>query len=253
MILDKFSLAGKVAVVTGANTGIGQGFCFAFAEAGAKVVGIGRSDMSQTREYIEKIGGEFAEVKTDLSKPEVAKEVIEKSIAAFGRMDILVNNAGIIRRNEAEKFEEKDWYDTMNTNLSVIFFLSQEAGKYWIANDIKGRIINTASVLAFQGGIRVPAYTASKHAVSGLTKALCNDWAKYGITVNAITPGYVKTNNTKALQEDEARYNAILERIPNGRWAVPEDIAAAAVFLASDAAAYVNGHTMVVDGGWLAR
>lgn len=253
MILDKFSLAGKVAVVTGANTGIGQGFCFAFAEAGAKVVGIGRSDMSQTREYIEKIGGEFAEVKTDLSKPEVAKEVIEKSIAAFGRMDILVNNAGIIRRNEAEKFEEKDWYDTMNTNLSVIFFLSQEAGKYWIANDIKGRIINTASVLAFQGGIRVPAYTASKHAVSGLTKALCNDWAKYGITVNAIAPGYVKTNNTKALQEDEARYNAILERIPNGRWAMPEDIAAAAVFLASDAAAYVNGHTMVVDGGWLAR
>lgn len=253
MILDKFSLAGKVAVVTGANTGIGQGFCFAFAEAGAKVVGIGRSDMSQTREYIEKIGGEYAEVKTDLSKPEVAKEVIEKSIAAFGRMDILVNNAGIIRRNEAEKFEEKDWYDTMNTNLSVIFFLSQEAGKYWIANDIKGRIINTASVLAFQGGIRVPAYTASKHAVSGLTKALCNDWAKYGITVNAIAPGYVKTNNTKALQEDEARYNAILERIPNGRWAVPEDIAAAAVFLASDAAAYVNGHTMVVDGGWLAR
>ena len=253
MILDKFSLAGKVAVVTGANTGIGQGFCFAFAEAGAKVVGIGRSDMSQTREYIEKIGGEFAEVKTDLSNPEVAKEVIEKSIAAFGRMDILVNNAGIIRRNEAEKFEEKDWYDTMNTNLSVIFFLSQEAGKYWIANDIKGRIINTASVLAFQGGIRVPAYTASKHAVSGLTKALCNDWAKYGITVNAIAPGYVKTNNTKALQEDEARYNAILERIPNGRWAVPEDIAAAAVFLASDAAAYVNGHTMVVDGGWLAR
>ena len=253
MILDKFSLKGKVAVVTGANTGIGQGFCFAFAEAGAKVVGIGRSDMSQTREYIEKIGGEFAEVKTDLSKPEVAKEVIEESIAAFGRMDILVNNAGIIRRNEAEVFEEKDWYDTMNTNLSVIFFLSQEAGKYWIENGIKGRIINTASVLAFQGGIRVPAYTASKHAVSGLTKALCNDWAKYGITVNAIAPGYVKTNNTKALQEDTARYNAILERIPNGRWAVPEDIAAAAVFLASDAAAYVNGHTMVVDGGWLAR
>ncbi len=253
MMLDKFNLSGKVAVVTGANTGIGQGMCFGLAEAGAKIVGVGRSDMSATREYIEKIGGEFREVKADLSLPEKAAEVFESCKACYGKVDILLNNAGVIKRHDAQDFPEDDWNLVINTNLNTIFFLSQAAAKYWIAEGMKGKIIITASVLAFQGGIRVPAYTSSKHAVSGLAKALCNDWAKYGICVNAIAPGYVVSNNTAALRADEARYNAILERIPAGRWATPEDIAGAAVFLASDAADYVNGTTLVADGGWLAR
>ncbi len=253
MMLDKFNLSGKVAVVTGANTGIGQGIAWAMAEAGAKVVGVGRSDMTATREYIEKIGGEFKEVMADLSKPEKAQEVFDNCLACFGKVDILVNNAGVIKRHDAQDFPADDWNLVINTNLNTIFFLSQAAAKYWIANNMRGKIVSTSSLLAYQGGIRVPAYTASKHAVSGMTKALCNDWAKYGINVNAIAPGYVVTNNTSALRADEARYNAILERIPHGRWAQPADIAGAAVFLASEAADYVNGITLPVDGGWLAR
>ncbi|MBR4150329.1 MAG: 2-dehydro-3-deoxy-D-gluconate 5-dehydrogenase KduD [Firmicutes bacterium] len=252
-MLDKFNLSGKVAVVTGANTGIGQGIAWAMAEAGAKVVGVGRSDMTATREYIEKIGGEFKEVMADLSKPEKAQEVFDNCLACFGKVDILVNNAGVIKRHDAQDFPADDWNLVINTNLNTIFFLSQAAAKYWIANNMRGKIVSTSSLLAYQGGIRVPAYTASKHAVSGMTKALCNDWAKYGINVNAIAPGYVVTNNTSALRADEARYNAILERIPHGRWAQPADIAGAAVFLASEAADYVNGITLPVDGGWLAR
>ena len=253
MMLDKFNLSGKVAVVTGANTGIGQGIAWAMAEAGAKVVGVGRSDMTATREYIEKIGGEFKEVMADLSKPEKAQEVFDNCLACFGKVDILVNNAGVIKRHDAQDFPADDWNLVINTNLNTIFFLSQAAAKYWIANNLRGKIVSTSSLLAYQGGIRVPAYTASKHAVSGMTKALCNDWAKYGINVNAIAPGYVVTNNTSALRADEARYNAILERIPHGRWAQPADIAGAAVFLASEAADYINGITLPVDGGWLAR
>ena len=253
MMLDKFNLSGKVAVVTGANTGIGQGICWAMAEAGAKIVGVGRSDMTATREYIEKIGGEFKEVKADLSKPENAQKVFDDCLACFGQVDILVNNAGVIKRHDAQDFPADDWNLVINTNLNTIFFLSQAAAKYWIANNLRGKLVSTSSLLAYQGGIRVPAYTASKHAVSGMTKALCNDWAKYGINVNAIAPGYVVTNNTSALRADEARYNAILERIPHGRWAQPSDIAGAAVFLASEAADYINGITLPVDGGWLAR
>ena len=253
MNLGKFSLEGKVAAVTGANTGIGQAICVALAESGAKIVGVARRDCDETQKMVEEAGSVFTWVKADLLEPKNAKKVIADVIDCYGTLDILVNNAGIIRRNNAEVYEEQDWFDVINTNLNTLFFLSQEAGKYWIDNGIKGKIVSTASLLAYQGGIRVPAYTATKHAVSGLTKALCNDWAKYGICCNAIAPGYVISNNTKALVEDQARYQAILERIPNGRWAQPSDIAGAVAFLSSPAADYVNGITLPVDGGWLAR
>lgn len=253
MILDKFRLDGKAAIVTGANTGLGQGICWAFAEAGARVIGVGRSDMTATREYIDSIGGEFYEIKADLSDAACVDGIIRAALGFCGRLDILVNNAGIIRRDDLENYSEKDWDEVINTNLRTLFFLSQAAGRQFIAQGQGGKIINIASMLSYQGGIRVPAYTASKSAVLGLTREMANEWAKYGINVNGIAPGYMDTNNTAALRADPVRSREILARIPADRWGLPEDIGGTAVFLASEAASYIQGFTIAVDGGWLAR
>lgn len=252
MILDAFKLTDKVAVVTGCNTGLGQGIACALAEAGADVFGVYRSSAGNTPELIKHCGGRFAGIQADLSNSSCAAAVIQEAVKVYGHIDILVNNAGIIRRGDAIDFSEQDWDDVLNTNLKTLFFLSQKAAQYFIPQKY-GRIINIASMLSFQGGIRVPSYTSSKSAVKGLTMALANEWAQFGITVNAIAPGYMETNNTAALRADEKRNVSILERIPAGRWGTPDDLKGAAVFLASDAAAYINGTTLAVDGGWLAR
>lgn len=250
MILDKFSLKGKVALVTGSNTGLGQGICRAFVEAGAKVVGVSRRPSTETEQIC---GGNFYNVIADLSSIDIIPEVIGKAVDKFGRIDILVNNAGIIKRQDSIEFSEEDWDSVMNVNLKTVFFLSQAVGKQFIKQHSGGKIINIASMLAFQGGIRVPSYAASKSAVRAITMSLSNEWAKYGVNVNAIAPGYMATNNTQALRQDEERSADILARIPAGRWGTPEDLEGAAVFLASAASDYVNGFTLAVDGGWLGR
>ena len=253
MILDSFKLNDKVAIVTGASTGLGQGMAMALAEAGAAITGVSSGSMEETQKKVEAIGGRFTAVRADLTSTEPVAGILEKTIETYGRIDILVNNAGIIRREDAINFSERDWDDVININLKTLFFLSQAvAGKY-IEQGIGGKIINIASMLSFQGGIRVPSYTASKSAVMGITKALANEWAKYNINVNAIAPGYMVTNNTATLRADESRNAAILDRIPAGRWGTPDDMKGAVVFLASAAADYVNGYTLAVDGGWLAR
>lgn len=247
-----FDLSGKVALVTGANTGIGQAIAVALATAGADVALIGRSEASETKSKIEALGRRAIIVTADLSSIAPVPDIIAQTLGKLGSIDILVNNAGIIRRNNAVDFTEEDWDAVIDTNLKTLFFLSQAAAKEMIAKG-SGKIINIASMLTFQGGIRVPSYTASKSGVGGLTKAMANEWAANGINVNAIAPGYVATNNTAALQADETRNRQIVERIPAGRWGKAEDIGGAAVFLASSAADYVNGHILAVDGGWLAR
>ncbi|TRD11927.1 2-dehydro-3-deoxy-D-gluconate 5-dehydrogenase KduD [Erythrobacter insulae] len=252
MTAHPFDLSGKVAVVTGANTGIGQGIAVALAEAGADIALVTRSDATETASLIEKAGSRSCVIKADLSSTDPCERIVEETVSSLGRLDILVNNAGIIRRNDATDFTEDDWDAVMNTNLKVLFFLCQAAGKHMISSG-GGSIINIASMLTFQGGIRVASYTASKSGVGGLTKLLANEWASKNVTVNAIAPGYIATNNTAALQSDEARNRQILERIPAGRWGAPSDLGGAAVFLASDAARYVQGHILAVDGGWLAR
>lgn len=253
MILNKFNLAGKVAIVTGPRRGLGQGIAVGLAEAGADIVGVGPNPMTETKELVEATGRKFVEVIVDLVKQDGIDDIVAKTIEVFGKVDILVNNAGIIRREDVLQFEEKDWDDVMNVNIKSLFFLSQAVGKQFVAQGHGGKIINIASMLSFQGGIRVPSYTASKSAVSGLTKLMANELGKYGINVNAIAPGYMATDNTQALQDDPKRYNEILDRIPSGRWGSPEDLKGAAVFLASEASNYVNGYVIAVDGGWLAR
>lgn len=253
MDLSLFSLEGKTAIITGANTGLGQGMCVALAKAGANTVGVGRSDMSETERLVKEVGGRFLTVKADLLTTESVARILDEVKAEFGSFDILINNAGIIRREDAENYLMSDWDDVMNTNLRTLFFLSQEFAKALIAGKRGGKIINIASMLSYQGGIRVPAYTASKSAVMGLTKAMANEWAKYGINVNAIAPGYMVTNNTEKLRADPVRYNEILVRIPAGRWGEPSDMGGAAVFLSSAASDYVQGFTIAVDGGWLSR
>lgn len=248
-----FSLHGKVAIVTGANTGLGQGMCAALAQAGADIAGVGRSDMSETGAIVEAAGARFIPIKADLLTLEPIDRIIAEAVDAFGKIDILVNNAGIIRREDAIDYSVQDWDDVMNTNIRTLFFLSQAAAKQFMKQGSGGKIINVASMLSYQGGIRVPAYTASKSAVMGVTKAMANEWAKYGINVNAIAPGYMVTNNTEKLRQDPKRYGEILDRIPAGRWGEPSDMGGCAVFLASDAAAYVHGVTIPVDGGWQAR
>lgn len=250
MILDKFSLKGKVAVVTGSNTGLGQGICKAYAEAGAKVVGVSRRPSDETAQMI---GDGFYNVLADLSSAEVVNEVVDKAAEKFGRIDILVNNAGIIKREDAIDFSEENWDSVINVNLKTVFFLSQAVARRFVKQGGGGKIINIASMLSYQGGIRVPSYAASKSAIKGLTMALSNEWAKYGINVNGIAPGYMATNNTQALRQDEERSADILARIPAGRWGTPEDLQGAAVFLASSASDYVSGFTLAVDGGWLGR
>lgn len=250
MILDKFRLDGKVAVVTGSNTGLGQGICRAFVEAGAKVAGVSRRPSDETAKMC---GKNFYNIIADLCSLDCVNQIIEKTVEKFGREDILVNNAGIIKRNDSIDFTEEEWDAVLNVNLKTVFFLSQAAAKKFIEQGGGGKIINIASMLSYQGGIRVPSYTASKSAVKGITMSLCNEWAKYGINVNAIAPGYMATNNTEQLRKDGERNADILARIPAERWGAPEDLEGAAVFLASAASDYVNGFTLAVDGGWLGR
>lgn len=253
MMLDKFNLEGKAAIVTGSSTGLGQGMIIGLAEAGADITGVDYVDSTETRKMVEKIGRRFLEIKANLLITEPIESIIEQTVKEYGRVDILINNAGIIRREDAIDFTEKDWDDVIDINAKTVFFFSQAIARQFVKQKTGGKIINIASMLSFQGGIRVPSYTASKSAVMGLTRALANEWAKYKINVNAIAPGYMATNNTKALREDKARSKAILDRIPAGRWGLPEDVAGPAVFLASEASDYVNGYTIAVDGGWLAR
>ena len=249
---NPFDLSGKVAVVTGANTGIGQAIALALAEAGADLAAVGRTPAAETIAQARALGRKAEMVSADLSTIEPVGRVVEEVIARLGRLDILVNNAGIIRRADAVDFSEADWDAVIDTNLKSVFFLCQAAGRHMIAQG-SGKIINIASMLTFQGGIRVPSYTASKSGLGGLTKLLANEWAGKGVQVNAIAPGYIATNNTAALQADPVRNQAILDRIPIGRWGRPEDLGGAAVFLASAASDYINGHVLPVDGGWLAR
>jgi len=253
MILDLFKLDGKVAIVTGASTGLGQGMAVALSEAGAKIVGVDYVQMKETEEMIKSHGGEFYGIVANLLTIEPIDDIINKTIEKFGRLDILVNNAGIIRRCDAIDFSEKDWDDVININLKTVFFFSQAAARQFIKQGSGGKIINIASMLSFQGGIRVPSYTASKSGVMGITRLMANEWAKYNINVNAIAPGYMATNNTSQLRQDPDRSAEILSRIPAGRWGTPKDLQGAAVFLASAASDYVNGYTLAVDGGWLAR
>lgn len=247
-----FDLAGKRALVTGANTGIGQAIAVALAEAGADIVLAGRSAPTETLARLADTGRIAVDLRVDLGSTAPVQGLVDEAVAAFGGLDILVNNAGIIRRNDLAVFTEEDWDAVVDTNLKTLFFLSQAAAKVMMAQG-SGKIINIASLLSFQGGIRVPSYAAAKSGVAGLTKAMANELAPRGVQVNAIAPGYIATNNTAALQEDETRNRQILERIPAGRWGRPEDIAGAAVFLASPASDYVTGHILAVDGGWLAR
>ena len=250
--MSPFDLSGRVAAVTGANTGIGQGIALALAQAGADVALVGRTPAEETAAHIRALGRRAEIVPADLSTIAPVTGVVDAVVEGLGKLDILVNNAGIIRRADAVDFTEEDWDAVIDTNLKSVFFLCQAAGRHMLARG-SGKIINIASMLTFQGGIRVPSYTASKSGVGGLTKLLANEWAAKGVNVNAIAPGYIATNNTAALQADEARDRAIRERIPAGGWGRPEDLGGAAVFLASDAARYVHGHILAVDGGWLAR
>ncbi|MCJ2185087.1 2-dehydro-3-deoxy-D-gluconate 5-dehydrogenase KduD [Novosphingobium sp. 1949] len=247
-----FSLEGKGALVTGANTGIGQAIAVALAEAGAQVALAGRSEPAETLERIAATGRRAIDIRADFASIEPVKRVVAEAEAGLGQVDILVNNAGIIRREDLLAFSEEDWDAVLDTNLKTLFFLSQAAARGMAARG-SGKIVNIASLLTFQGGIRVPSYAAAKSGVGGVTKAMANELAPLGVQVNAIAPGYIATNNTAALQADPARSRQILERIPAGRWGDPADIAGAAVFLASPAANYVTGHVLAVDGGWLAR
>jgi 2-dehydro-3-deoxy-D-gluconate 5-dehydrogenase len=250
---NPFSLAGKTAMVTGANTGLGQAIAVALAEAGAGIAAVGRTAPIETKERIEATGVRFAWIEADLSDIACIPAVMDGCKAALAAPDILVNNAGIIRRADAVDFTEADWDAVMDVNIKSVFFLSQAVARELLAQGRPGKIINIASMLSFQGGIRVASYTASKSGVAGLTKLLANEWAGKGINVNAIAPGYFATNNTEALRADESRNRDILARIPAGHWGAPEDLGGAAVFLASKAADYVHGAVIPVDGGWLAR
>jgi 2-deoxy-D-gluconate 3-dehydrogenase len=234
MILDQFNLSGKVAIVTGSSTGLGEGMAYGLAEAGADIVGVYNNDLPENQEKIEAF-------------------IVGKTVEAFGRLDILVNNAGIIIRNKSVDFTEEQWDDVVNINLKTLFFLSQAAARQFISQKTSGKIINIASLLSFQGGILVPSYTASKSGVMGLTRLLGAEWAPHNINVNAIAPGYMATRNTQALQDEPVRNKQILERIPAGRWGRPDDMKGAVLFLASEASNYINGYTIAVDGGWLAR
>jgi len=253
MILDQFNLNGKVAIVTGARAGLGQGMAYGLAEAGADIVGVDLSSMEETNKTIEALGRRFLPVEANLSNIRVIDEIMKKAITTFGKVNILINCAGIIRRADAIEFSEKDWDDVMNVNLKTVFFFSQAVARQYIKQGNGGKIINVASMLSFQGGIRVPSYTASKSGVMGITRLLANEWAKHSININAIAPGYMATDNTAPLRADPKRSADILERIPAGRWGMPEDLKGVAVFLASPASNYINGYTVAVDGGWLAR
>ena len=253
MILDQFKLDGRTAIVTGTSRGLGQSIAVGLAEAGADVALVHRSDGAQTQERIEALGRRCVTIRADLAEKGSVEAIVGETVAKLGGIDILVNNAGIIRRAPVTELTEKDWDDVMDVNVRSLFFLSQAVAKVMIEQGRGGKIVNVASMLSFQGGILVASYTASKSAVLGLTRLLANELAPHGINVNAIAPGYMVTDNTKALREDAERNRAILERIPAGRWGSPDDLQGAAVFLASAASQYMHGHAIAVDGGWLAR
>jgi len=250
--MNPFSLAGRVALVTGANTGLGQAIAFALAEAGADIIAVGRTEPDETQRAVDKLGRRFLSIHADLGDTGTIPGVVQTALAELGHVDILVNNAGIIRRNDAVDFTEADWDAVLDVNLKSVFLLTQAVGRHMLQAG-RGKVINMASMLSFQGGIRVASYTASKSAVAGLTRLLANEWAAKGVNVNAIAPGYFATANTSALRADEARSRDILARIPAGRWGQPADIGGAAVFLAAPASDYVHGAIIPVDGGWLAR
>lgn len=253
MILEKFKLENKVAIVTGAGRGLGQAMAIGFAEAGADVALVDVIPVQETTDAIEGLNRKCVAIQADLSKKEDIDNVVDSSVKNFGKIDILLNNAGIIRRAPITEFSEKDWDDVMNVNIRGLFLLSQSVAKVLINQGSGGKIINIASMLSFQGGILVPSYTASKSAVMGLTRLLANELAAYNVNVNAIAPGYMATDNTKAIREDPERNKSILDRIPANRWGKPTDLQGAAVFLASEASSYMNGYTIAVDGGWLSR
>ena len=253
MVLNAFDLTGKVAIVTGCDTGLGQGMTLGLAQAGCDIVGVNRRIPKETTEKVQALGRRFAAIQADLSRQDEIETIVDRAVAAMGRVDILVNNAGTIRRADALSFSEKDWDEVINLNLKSVFFLSQAVARQFIQQGDGGKIVNIASMLSFQGGIRVPSYTASKSGVLGITRLMANEWAGHRINVNAIAPGYMATNNTQQLREDAERSKAILDRIPAGRWGVPDDLQGPVVFLASRAADYISGFTLAVDGGWLAR
>ncbi|MVS99633.1 2-dehydro-3-deoxy-D-gluconate 5-dehydrogenase KduD [Devosia marina] len=253
MDLSAFSLAGKTVMVTGANTGIGQGIALSIGRAGGRVIGVGRSTMDETADLMTASGAELVAVQADLGSTSDAQAMFEAVWDKHGPIDGLVNNAGIIKRVDAVDFTEDDWDAVMDINLKTMFFLSQSLGRKAIEAEREARIVNIASMLSFQGGIRVASYTASKSGVLGITRLLANEWAARGINVNAVAPGYIETNNTEALRNDPDRSAAILGRIPAGRWGVPSDIGDAAVFLLAPASNYMHGAVIPVDGGWLAR
>lgn len=252
MASNPFSLEGKVALVTGANTGLGQGIALALAEAGADIAGAGIVPADETAAKVRALGRRFVNIEANLISIEPVERVVQEALSGLGRLDILVNNAGLIRRADAVDFSEKDWDDVMNVNIKSAFFMAQAAGRHFIAQG-GGKIVNIASMLSFQGGIRVPSYTASKSGIAGITRLLANEWADKGVNINAIAPGYMATDNTAQLRADEDRSKAILDRIPAARWGTPADLGGAAVFLASRASDYVNGAIIPIDGGWLAR
>ncbi|WP_405113984.1 2-dehydro-3-deoxy-D-gluconate 5-dehydrogenase KduD [Paenibacillus sp. FSL K6-1217] len=247
-----FSLAGKTAIVTGAAQGLGQGIAIAFAEAGADVVCVSLNASDETVAAAEAFGVKALSISTDLSNHSTLQGVFDEAVAFTGKVDILVNCAGMIRRAPAKDHSEKDWFDVINLNQNTVFLLSQIAGRHFLERG-NGKIINIASMLSYQGGINVPGYTASKHAVAGLTKAFANEWAGSGLNINAIAPGYMATENTAPIRADQSRSDSILDRIPAGRWGTADDVKGPAVFLASAASDYLNGHILNVDGGWLAR
>lgn len=253
MILDQFKLDGKVAIVTGASRGLGKGMALALAEAGADIAGVGVSDSSGTGEMVQSLGRRYQQITADLGDPACVPDIVAQVKATFGRVDILVNNAGTIRRNDFLDFSEEDWDAVMDLNLKAPLFLSQAVAREFVAQGGGGKIIHIASMLSFQGGIRVASYTSSKSGIRGLTMLMANELAARGINVNSIAPGYMVTDNTQQLRDDPVRNGEIQRRIPADRWGLPEDLAGAVVFLASDAANYVHGHTLVVDGGWLSR
>ncbi|MCF6408423.1 2-dehydro-3-deoxy-D-gluconate 5-dehydrogenase KduD [Pseudalkalibacillus salsuginis] len=245
-----FSLEGKTALVTGASRGLGQGMALGLAEAGAEVIGVGTRNLDETKSKVEEAGGKFHQILKDLSAKVAAAELAAEAIKINGHVDVLVNNAGIIRRSDLEDFSDEDWFKVIDINQHAVFQLSREIGKHMLENG-GGKIINIASMLSFQGGLKVPAYTASKHAIAGLTKSFANEWSGKGINVNAIAPGYMATDNTAPIREDKARNAYITSRIPQGRWGTPEDLKGAVIYLASSASDYVNGHILCVDGGWM--
>ena len=252
-ILDRFRLEGKAAIVTGASRGLGAAMALALAEAGADVALVARGDNAALQRAITKLGRRTLVIKADVATPGSAARIVRETVAAFGRADILVNNAGIIRRADFLDFTEQDWREVLDVNLSAAFRISQEFARHLVAAKSPGKIIHIASMLSYQGGVRVASYTAAKSALHGLTKLMANELAARGINVNAIAPGYMATDNTEQLRADPARSRAILDRIPAGRWGTPEDLQGAVVFLASPASDYLHGFTLAVDGGWLAR